>query len=83
MEECWAQKADVGRSKLQPASFFKNFGERGKRNSYITTQEERIRGNLHYNGSEELQYKVWSSHETLTPAGLRSGSVLGSLTIGR
>ena len=55
-------KVDSFHKTLRPAGL--NFGERGNRNSYITTREERIRVNLHYNASEEPQYKVYSSQNT-------------------
>ena len=57
--------------------FFKDFTRRGHRNSYLTSQRERIRQNLRYIVSEEPQYEVNSFHKTLRPAGWRSGSVLG------
>ena len=38
--------------------FFKDFNRRGHRNSYLTSQRERIRQNLHYIVSEEPQYEV-------------------------
>ena len=38
--------------------FFKDFTRRGHRNSYLTSQRERIRQNLRYIVSEEPQYEV-------------------------
>ena len=76
MEASWAHNPEVGRSKLPPANFFPRISEKN-RNSYLTIQQERIRRNLHYIASEEPQYKVDTFHETLSPAGWRSGSVLG------
>ena len=48
VEACWAHNPEVGRSKLPPAFFVKDFSERGHRNSYLTNQQERIRRNLHF-----------------------------------
>ena len=45
--------------------FFKNFGERANRNSYLTNQQERIRRNLHFIASEEPQYQVESSQNSM------------------
>ena len=83
MEACWAHKPEVGRSKLPPNSFFKIFGEKGNRNSYLTNQQERIGQNTHYTASEVPQCKIYSSHKTLTQAGWHSGSMLGPQTRGR
>ena len=58
VEECWAHNPEVGRSKLTPANFFQGFHWRGHRNSYLTSQRERIRQNVHYIVSEEPQYEV-------------------------
>ena len=41
--------------------FLKDLSRRGHRNSYHTSQRERIRQNLHYIVSEEQQYEVYSS----------------------
>ena len=54
----------------------KDFSERGNQNTYITNQQKRIRRNLHFIAYEP-QYKIKSSHNIVTPAGWRSGSVLG------
>ena len=53
MEACWSHNPEVGRSKRPPAIFFENFGEKRNQNSYITSQQKRIRQNLHYMASEE------------------------------
>ena len=56
--------------------FFKDFNGRRHRNSYLTSQRERIRQNLHYSASEEPQNQVDSFQKTLRPTGWRSGRVL-------
>ena len=63
-DACWAHNPEVGRPKLPPAIFFKDFNRRGHRNNFLTSQRERIRHNLHYIVSEEPQYEVQSSQKT-------------------
>ena len=76
MEACWAHNPGVGRSKLPPANFFPRISERKEIETLTSNQQKRIRRNLHFI-AYEAQNKMYSSQKIVTPAGWRSGSVLG------
>ena len=77
MEACWAHNPEVGRSKLTPANFFQGFQQErtSKQLPHKSTRENPANFTLHCLRRTTIQGLEVSKY--LTPAGWRSGSVLG------